>query len=165
MSRRILTVILAGTLLSFLGCSSTPRRPKPVELTLVIQAAGRASSLTIPVYIAAANQFYEKSLLEEPVDQILERFRANPSIDIKTFQMSSGGTNISRADPIWTSWLGRHRDHVVIIADLPKNFGGEAHRRLPIPLDKRLWRQLPSRRTVHIEISETAVTLLDSPAL
>ncbi len=159
-------VLLAATLIVFSGCKSGPPKPSPVKLGLQIQTSERAASLTIPVYIGAANQTYDKSWMEENVDQLLERIRTTHSIDVKSFELTPGGTNITKQDPKWDIWLRqKHADHLVVVADLPKSFGGESHRRVQIPLDKKLWKQLPSDKTIHVEVLETGVTLLDAPGL
>src|SRR5262245_32248168 len=103
-SNVIAVILLAGTIASLFGCKSGPPKPNPIPLSLKIQTTERAAGLTIPVYVGAANQAYDKSLLEEPVDQILERIRSTQPIDIKTFQLTAGGTNISRLDPKWDLW-------------------------------------------------------------
>jgi hypothetical protein len=163
-SRTIWAAFLATTLLFFTGCASSgPPRIKPIALALDIQPVGDAARLTIPVYIGAANQFYEKSLMEDDVDEILERFREKPFVDVKSFQLTTR-TNISRTDPKWSHWSKR-KDHLVLIADIPKNYGAEKRRRVSIPLDRRLWRHLPKDKIVHIEVRETGVKLLDTPGI
>lgn len=162
----LITLALTYGLLPLFGCKSRPPRAYPIALNVAIQTTPQAASLTIPVYVGAGNQTYDKGLLEEPVDPLLERLRSSQPIDIKRFQLTLSGTNITKLDPQWSLWLRQKRaDHLVVIADLPKNFGGESRRRLVLPLDGKLWRRLPKDRTVRVEVQETGVTLLTPPGL
>jgi hypothetical protein len=72
---------------------------------------------------------------------------------------------ISLKDPIWRIWRDQKRaDSIVVIADLPKNYGGSnpERRRVVLPLDKHLWTNLKDH-TVHIQVRENEVKLLDNP--
>lgn len=149
------------------GCHSGPPTPDPRPLTLSIEPAGQAASLSIKVYIGPANLTYDKALAEDKVDQVLEKLSTTPSSDVKSFELTSAGMTLSREDPIWRIWRDQRRaDAVVVIADLPKNFGGAEpeRRRVVVPLDKHLWKNLRDH-TVHIQVRENEVKLLDNPGM
>lgn len=147
------------------GCSTSAPNPKPIALN--IQAAGEAAKLTIHVYIGAANQ-YSRRLKEDPVDDILSDFAGSPPNpeEVVSFQLTESPMKISLRDPHWEVWRGRENaDSLIVIADLPRHLmrtGGEDPRRLVVPLDKNLWRHLTDH-TVHVEISEKEVKMLDNP--
>ena len=131
-----------------------------------IAPAGQAADFPIWVYLAPANQ-YDKGLMEDPVDRLLQRFAADKSSTVVvSFLLTSGVKEISEKDRFWSDWLDvKKADHVVVIADLPKNFGGAdpERRRVLIPLDKKKWKGLP-QDTVRVEVRESEVKLLTPPA-
>ena len=153
--------IVGSVLLS--GCS---HGPKIKPLSLSIHPEGQAPNLTIPVYVAGATK--ESTVLKAPVDQVLQEFAAKPPdpAKVKMFHLTQTVTNITTKDPQWKSW-NTFADHIVVIADLPRNFGGAGsgandRRRVEVPLDKRRWNDLP-KNTVDVRISEKAVWLDREP--
>jgi|ERR1035441_2973673 hypothetical protein len=154
-------LLTAGLMLLMTACSSTP---KPQPLKLSIQADGQAARLTIRVYVGAANQ-YDKTLVDSKVDDLLQQFSASVPSEIFCFQLTSRGQDVPLDDPMWRVWRDQKRaDQIVVIADLPKNFGGSEpeRRRVVVPLDKKLWHNL-QEHTVHLRIREDKVELLDNP--
>jgi hypothetical protein len=158
---------VAATIICLNACSHSKAPPKPKPLALSIQPGGDAANLTIRVWVGAASQ-YDDTLKEE---KDLERLIANlkgsaASTEVKSFQLTSAGTNISRGDPIWGVWRDQKRaENLVVIADLPRNqLTDPSLRRTVVPLDKALWKHLPDQ-TVHIKIFPNEVKRLDTPGI
>jgi hypothetical protein len=159
-------MLVAVAMLTLAGCKSGPPSPVLKPLNISVEPGGQAANLTIRVYIGPANQLYDKSFIEDPVDQVLKRV-AETSTDVKSFQLTSATVKISKKDPIWRVWRDQKRaDTLVVVADLPKNFGGAdpERRRVIIPLNKRLWNNLRDD-TVHVQVRENEVKLLDNPGV
>jgi hypothetical protein len=160
---RVTWILISAVVLA--GCRTGAPNPKPIALN--IQATGEAAKLTIHVYIGAANQ-YARGLKEDPVDQILSDLKSSPpsTEDFVSFQLTESPKEISLKDPHWAVWRGpKNADWLIIIADLPRDMmrpGAEDPRRLAVPLDKNLWKHLTDH-TVHVEISEKEVKMLENP--
>jgi len=150
----------AVVLLCLTGCAHTPKI-KPLNLT--IHPAGQAASLTIPVYVTGGNPTQE--VMKNSVDDSLKTFAERPDPKVKTFHLSSTDIKLTSDDPLWKVWKANGADHIVVIADLPKNFGGAGppdRRHIEVPLDKRRWNNLP-KNTVTVNISEKAVWMSPEP--
>ena len=151
-------------LVAVAGCRTTPKPPKPVARAIRISAAGQAANLTIKVYVGVANSMYAKDLMERNVDLFLKD-APQSQVEFKTFELTSEAVEIKKTDPIWNVWLRQKKgDHLVVIANLPLNYGGGEKRRVNIPLDKRVWKHLPSKQPIRVEIRENGVQLLDNPS-
>ncbi len=149
------------------GCKTGPPKANPKPLNVHIQPAGEAARLTVHVYVGAANQ-YAKQLKEADVDRLLAELKNTPtnSPEFISFQLTDSPRDITTKDKHWEVWRGpKNADCLVVIADLPRHLmrqGLPDPRRVEVPLDKNLWKNL-QQNTVHVEISEKEVKLLDNP--
>lgn len=165
--RFALMAITLSIALTAVGCKG----PRPVFLS--IQATDEATRLSIPVYVGPANQLYDKGLLEENVDTWLNN-SSKSAVELKSFRLATMGTNnvIRKDDPIWEIWRGQKKaDHVVVIADLPRNRGsfGDSRndkRRIAVPLERKLWREgvgKSLKKPVVVEIRAEELKLITQP--
>lgn len=174
-SKSVVTRFALATLTLYLtltaGCCKGPR-----PLFLSIQATDEATRLSIPIYVGSANQLGDRTLLGENVDTWLANNSSKSSGEIKTFRLATMGTNyvIRKDDLIWQVWRGpKKADHVVVIADLPRNRGsftdnreGNDKRRSCIPLERKLWREgvgKSLKKPVLVEIRADEVKLITQP--
>ncbi len=156
----LVTALLAtGILLLAGGCSSGPPQPRPKALNVEISATPLAASLTIRVYVGFANDAGNKGMVEDPIDTILQ----NGTGEMKSYQLGKAPFTLSDKDPVWYGWLhDKGARELVIIADLPKNFGGAEKRRIHFTLNRYEWKHL-IKNTVHVVISEKEVKLVEGP--
>lgn len=154
----VLSIVLA---IEATGCRGRQVRPRPRAYNLEIIPKDRADEMAINVYIGAGNS-YDRELKETDVDTLLQRLPASGRTEILEFPLK-GTKDISAKDRYWTTWLKvKKGEQLVVIADLPKNFGGKDSRRVSIDLDKRLWKRLQNN-TIQIEVAPDAVRLASSP--
>lgn len=163
--RRILAAIpLCWLAIAMVGCSSNPK-PSPDRRSVEIVGDRETSALTVPVYIYAANSLAEKEKVEGDINSFLANV-PRPSPEFKSFKLTSAPQIIDRNDPAWAIWLKqRNADYLVVVADLPLNYVDQPNnRRKAIPLDKKLWRQLGSRDSLHVFIDKHGVSLVETPS-
>lgn len=153
----------SGLVISILvsGCTAIPM-PAPHTIRVEIASALVGSSLQVDVI--GVNSFelpkwqtYSVSRYWTPGDPLRRdaekvTFRFAPGVAL-TLQLPAD-------DSIWTRWLRSGTAYLVLLSDLPgavsDQLGNDDPRRIVLPLDTRLWGNLP----IHILVEEKGLRVL-----
>lgn len=156
---------VAAILAGLCGCRGGPPKIKPAPVTLVIEAAGRASELTIPVYVAPYTDsvVLRKGADPRAKDAAQDVLKPPPGKGVDRFMLSSTPKTYDRKKDSrqWQEWIQTCRgNHLLVVADLPKSIAGEGTHYVVVPLAKAEWTHLRGN-PVRVQIREDAVKLLD----
>lgn len=163
MKRIVLAVALVFAVVTFTGCSGTP---KVGRYNVVLSPADSIAESFVEVDLIGVNEPNLADYENYPIAKYWSPGNSmRASADKVTVRLSGGSTPpLSMNNGAWDRWIANGARYLVVIANLPggASTGASDPRRKVIPLEKKKWKKLKDD-TIRIEIRDGMIAVLTAP--